>query len=122
MRKRELDKFRSALEEERERIKKSLKRHQASVKKVEEDGGERAAHSNHVADQGTDEFSYEQLLNLVKSESRYLYRVEEALQRIDEGSYGKCELCGNDIGKARLEALPYTRMCIECAEKEESKR
>jgi len=120
MRTRDLAKFRSRLTEERDRIKKSIKKHQESLD--HRDNVDGMSHSNHMADQGTDEFRQEQMIGLMQSENRYLYRLEDALQRIEDGSYGVCELCEGPIAANRLEALPYTRMCIECAEKEDAKR
>src|SRR5215218_4698161 len=52
---------------------------------------------------------------LVNQLAETLADVERALAKLDEGSYGACELCGNDIGEARLEAMPATRYCITCA-------
>ena len=49
--------------------------------------------------------------------SETLREVEAALARVDDGSYGRCELCGRQIGDARLEAMPAARRCIECAAK-----
>ena len=120
MRARDLAKFRERLQEERDRIVKSIKRHQEVLDYRDNVDG--MAHSNHMADQGTDEFRQEQQIGLMQSENRYLYRIEDALQRIEDGSYGTCELCEGPISVERLEALPYTRMCIECAEKEDAKR
>jgi RNA polymerase-binding protein DksA len=120
MRARDLEKFRKRLVEERDRIKESIKEHEAQVRQYDEIGGR--VHSNHMADQGTDEFRHEQAFKLLQSENRYLYRIEDALQRIEDGTYGKCELCGEAIAAPRLEALPYARMCIQCAEKEDAKR
>ena len=51
---------------------------------------------------------------------RYLYNIEEALNRIEDGTYGKCVECEQAIGLPRLRRLPYTRMCIDCKEKEEA--
>ncbi len=120
MRQRDLSKFRTRLVEERDRIMKSLRRHETTIQSAEE--GEGRAHSNHIADQGTDEFNQEQLIKLTQSEGRYLYRIEDALKRIEDSTYGLCELCNEQIGLERLEALPYTRMCIACAETEDKKR
>ena len=78
------------------------------------------AHSNHMADQGSDEYQYETTIKFANTEGRYLYNIEEALSRIEDGSYGKCTECGGNIGIPRLTRLPYTRMCIECKEKEEA--
>jgi DnaK suppressor protein len=52
---------------------------------------------------------------LVNQLADTLADVERALAKLDEGSYGACESCGNDIGEARLEAMPATRYCITCA-------
>ena len=120
MRTRDLEKFRKRLVEERDRIAESLKGHESQIRQYDEIEGR--VHSNHMADQGTDEFRHEQAIRLVQSEGRYLYRIEDALQRVEDGIYGRCELCDQAINKERLDALPYTRMCIECAEKEDAKR
>jgi DnaK suppressor protein len=55
--------------------------------------------------------------NLVNSLKETLDDVEHALGKLEEGTYGKCEVCGNDISPARLEAMPATRYCIEHATK-----
>ena len=120
MRSRDLDKFRTRLLEERERILDNVKEHESQVRQYDEIEGR--VHSNHMADQGTDEFRHEQAIRLLQSENRFMYRIEDALQRIEDGTYGKCELCDKAINKERLTALPYTRFCIECAEKEDAKR
>ncbi len=120
MRTRDLEKYRKLLMEERERILESIKEHEAQIRQYDEIEGR--VHSNHMADQGTDEFRHEQAIRLLQSENRYLYRIEDALQRVEDGTYGKCELCGKAISTQRLTAIPYTRLCIECAEKEDAKR
>ena len=51
---------------------------------------------------------------------RELNQVNEALARLERGEYGLCESCGNPIGEARLEALPYATLCIDCAEQSEA--
>lgn len=120
MRSRDLAKFRKKITEEKERITASIKKHQEALDHRGNVDG--MSHSNHMADQGTDEFRQEQMIGLMQSEGRYLYRLEDALNRIEDGSYGTCELCQGPINIERLDALPYTRMCIECAEKEDAKR
>ena len=69
----------------------------------------------HMADIGTDNFEMENTLGLMDSERRLLVEIEDALARIEEGTYGVCE--GNDepIPKARLEAIPWARFCVKCA-------
>jgi len=53
-------------------------------------------------------------LTLVSSESQSLFEIDEALQRVDDGTYGSCEACGGRIETPRLEALPFVRNCITC--------
>jgi len=122
MRKTELQRFRRLLEAEKERVTRSLAQHEKVIRNEagSEGSGTGRAHSNHLADQGTDEYEYEATIQTASSQGRYLYHIEEALARIEDGSYGKCESCSKQIGLERLKALPYARLCIECKEKEEA--
>ena len=121
MRKTELQRFRKLLQEEKERVTQSLVQHEKIIMHTDESGLETGkAHSNHMADQGSDEFQYETTIKFAKTEGRYLYNIEEALRRIEDGTYGNCQECEQPIGLARLKRLPYTRLCIECKEKEEA--
>lgn len=124
MRKTDLERFRRLLEEERDRVRKSLAKHTKMIHHEGEDfGGEGAkAHSNHMADQGSDEFQYETTIQFASSEGRYLYQLEQALQRVEDGTYGKCQDCGCQIKLPRLRAKLDARLCIECQEKEERNR
>jgi len=87
-----------------------------------EAAGDLSTHAYHMADQGTDANERDKAFHLVSKSGRFLYHLDEALQRIAEGSYGKCISCGNDISVARLEAVPHARFCIECKEAEEQKK
>ncbi len=69
----------------------------------------------HMADIGTDNYEQEFALNLLDSERKMLRDIIEALQKIDEGTYGICEVTGRGISKDRLEARPWARFCIEYA-------
>jgi DnaK suppressor protein len=69
----------------------------------------------HMADIGTDNYEQEFALNLLDGERKMLREIIEALQRIDDGIYGICEVTGRGISKARLEARPWARYCIEYA-------
>ena len=69
----------------------------------------------HMADIGTDNYEQEFALNLLNSERKLLREIIDALQRIDEQVYGICEVTGRGIPKARLEARPWARYCIEYA-------
>src|SRR4051794_41476193 len=71
----------------------------------------------HMADLGTDNFEQEFTLSLLQNQEQALEEIADALERIREGAYGRCEECASPIPKARLQALPYTRHCVACARK-----
>jgi RNA polymerase-binding transcription factor DksA len=76
--------------------------------------GDISAHSTHMADQGTDNFDRELALNLASSRQDSLYDIEDAIRRVDDGSYGACESCGRAIERPRLKALPFAKKCMGC--------
>lgn len=73
-------------------------------------------------EQGTDNFERDFALNRVSLEQDIIFEIDEALNRMKIGSYGACESCGGPIEKARLGALPYSRMCVGCQLKLETGR
>lgn len=71
------------------------------------------------ADRATAESDRAFTLRIRDRERRLIRKIQAALQRIDDGSYGICEECGDEIGVARLKARPVTRLCINCKSKQE---
>ncbi len=71
----------------------------------------------HMADMGTDNFEQEFTLSLMASEEDTLGAIESALERIESGVYGTCQECEGRIKKTRLNAIPHTPFCIQCATK-----
>jgi DnaK suppressor protein len=69
----------------------------------------------HMADAGTDNFELENTISLVDSERKLLVEIEDALGRINDGTYGVCEQGDEPIPKARLRAIPWARYCVSCA-------
>ena len=69
----------------------------------------------HMADLGSDNFDRDNTLCLTASERRLLFEIEDALLRVEEGTYGICEGNGESIPKARLKAIPWARYCVKCA-------
>jgi len=69
----------------------------------------------HMADAGSDNFEIDNTLCLIDSERKLLLEIEDALERIEQGTYGVCEGKNEQIPKARLEAIPWTRYCLNCA-------
>lgn len=78
-------------------------------------GGELSSVDQHPADAATDEQQREIDLSMIEQIESELLDVEAALRKLEEGSYGKCEACGEDIDEQRLEALPATRFCTQHA-------
>jgi len=83
--------------------------------------GDISGYTIHMADMATDTYDREFSLGLATSEQKVIFEVDDALKRIEEGTYGSCEDCKKIISKTRLKAIPYTRLCIKCKEKREKK-
>lgn len=75
----------------------------------------------HMADVGTENYDQEFTLGLIENEQGTLEQVHEALDRINAGTFGRCQECSEPIARPRLQALPYTRHCIQCARELESR-
>src|SRR5262245_18387258 len=71
-----------------------------------------------MADQASGNNEVHIALKLKQTDAKILQAIEEALRRIDAGSYGVCRDCGEMIAEARLNAIPWTRVCIKCKEKQ----
>jgi RNA polymerase-binding transcription factor DksA len=71
----------------------------------------------HMADLGTDNYDQEFTLGLIENEQSTLELVNEALGRMEKGTYGLCAECSEAIAKPRLQAIPYAKHCIRCARK-----
>jgi RNA polymerase-binding transcription factor DksA len=69
----------------------------------------------HMADVGSENYDQEFTLEMIENEQGTLGEVYEALRRIEVGTFGRCEECSEPIARPRLQALPYTRHCIQCA-------
>ncbi|MDP0496466.1 MAG: TraR/DksA C4-type zinc finger protein [Verrucomicrobiota bacterium JB024] len=108
-------KYYKALLELRDHVNDGLQLHTADTLKRsnKEDSGDLSGYGQHMADAGTDTFDRDFALSLVSSEQEALYEIEEAIQRIFNGSYGMCEITGEPIAKDRLMAVPFTRYSLE---------
>ncbi len=80
-----------------------------------EGNGDSSSMPIHMADLGSDNFEQEFTLSLMETEEGTLDAIETALERIEESTYGKCDECGVRIPKTRLNAIPYTSLCVNCA-------
>ncbi|MEW5701561.1 MAG: TraR/DksA C4-type zinc finger protein [Candidatus Zixiibacteriota bacterium] len=121
MNKRDLKKFEELLLAKRAELMGDINhlRKSAMDSTPTEAAGDLSTHAYHMADQGTDAEEREKSFYFASKSGRFLYHIDEALRRISDGTYGKCQSCGGDISVARLEAVPHARLCIACKEKEE---
>jgi RNA polymerase-binding transcription factor DksA len=69
----------------------------------------------HLADKGTDEYLHDLNATLLENEEFLAAEAHAALERLDQGNFGDCEVCGESIPRARLDAIPYARCCVQCA-------
>jgi RNA polymerase-binding protein DksA len=115
----DLDSFRQALLSLRNRLKGDVSH--LTGEALRHAGGEASGNlSNtpiHMADLGTDNFEQEFTLSLLENEERALDEITDALDRLQRGTFGQCEECHREVPKARLQALPYARHCVDCARK-----
>ena len=123
MTKKEFDAFRELLLSKRKAILESIQQIEKDTlkKSPREASGDLSGYTYHMADMATDNFDTEFSLNLASVEQRVIYEIDEALKRIEEGTYGDCLACGKKISPQRLKAVPYAAHCINCQEKEEKR-
>ena len=118
MNKERIEHFRNRLLEEKKKVLKTLK----NMNNMEEYGSmdnyftELSQYDNHPADIGTEVFMREQDEGFKNNFKNTLAEIDESLRDIREGSYGVCTECNKEINENRLEAIPYVKTCLECAE------
>ncbi len=90
-------------------------------KSQKEASGDISGYTYHMADVATDTYDREFSLGLASNERKLIYEFDDALKRIDDGSFGVCEECKSLIAKNRLKAVPYARLCVKCQKIKEKK-
>jgi DnaK suppressor protein len=123
MTKADLDGYRQRLLALRDRLNGDVSHlaDEALRKNQRDSSGNLSSMPIHMADIGSDNFEQEFTLSLLQNEEHVLIEIGDALDRIGQGSYGRCEECGHPVPRVRLDALPYTRHCVACARKLEQK-
>jgi len=114
MDKRKLEAFKKRLETRQQELRRIVHRTQADGRSADEDTAQ------DIADRAASSYNKEFLFSQSNNERQLLQMVEKALLRIRQGSFGECIQCGKEINAKRLEAVPWTRHCIECQEKLEN--
>ena len=105
------------LHEDRERVTRALEAQEAELVGLMRDAGDGAGHDQ--ADMGATSFERDHELTVLNNEREKLAQIDRALARIDNGTYGICESCGNPIGKMRAMAFPRATLCMTCKQREE---
>ena len=114
--KKKLESFRKRLEDRQIQLKRNVSRTEQDGRSADDDSAQ------DIADRAASSYNKEFLFHQSNNERQLLQMVEGALSRIHEGSFGQCISCGQEINAKRLEAVPWTRHCIECQEKLEQGR
>jgi RNA polymerase-binding transcription factor DksA len=115
----ELEAYRQALLTLRSRVNGDVSHlaDEALRQNQKEASGNLSSMPIHMADIGSDNFEQEFTLNLLANEETVLAEIAAALERLKDGSFGRCEECQASIPRTRLKELPYTRYCVQCARK-----
>ena len=121
--KKELVDFKKLILKRKDEILENIKHiSEDTLKKSQKDAsGDISGYTYHMADVATDTYDREFSLGLASNERNLLYELDDALKKIDEGTFGICEECKSLITKTRLKALPYARLCVKCQEKKEKR-
>ena len=111
-----IDRLRNKLQEESDRLARLLDEHEHEREeaRLAETAAERSPDPM-TAEGGSMAFEYEKELSVDQNTADLLEKVDHALDRLERGEYGNCEVCGKPIPVARLEALPYVTLCVDCA-------
>jgi RNA polymerase-binding protein DksA len=117
-----LNLFRSLLLKRKETLKSNVTQieEETTSKSNRDAAGDLSNLPIHIADMGSDTYEQDFNLGLLENEGEEIHEIDAALEKIDEKTYGLCEQCNTQIPEKRLSVIPYTRLCIQCKEKEES--
>ncbi|MBP9733109.1 MAG: TraR/DksA C4-type zinc finger protein [Candidatus Omnitrophica bacterium] len=117
----DLKAFKKSLQELQFRLNEGMDRVKGDTlnKSSKDSSGDLSGYSLHMADQATDNYDREFALNLAGNEQEFLYKIDEALKRIEEKTYGVCIECSKAINKNRLKVVPFAEYCITCQEAQE---
>ncbi|MBI3321492.1 MAG: TraR/DksA C4-type zinc finger protein [Candidatus Omnitrophica bacterium] len=125
MTKEQVKHFRQLLITERTRLTDEIKSIAQNISMTPRDAsGDLSGYTVHLADMAADTYERELSTNIVSSEQQILYQIDDALKRLDDGSYGLCQPCNQPISMSRLKAVPYASLCINCqrAKEQQNKR
>ena len=114
MDKKRKDYYRKKLDAKKEELERQIAAEEEAGRDADQDA------SQDIADKAANSYTKEFLFSKSDNERMQLHMVEEALERLAHNGFGVCEACGENVQQKRLEAVPWTRHCIECQEKQEA--
>ena len=117
----EVAQFKKLLLSLRERLvgKVDIMQGEALKKSRQDASGDLSNVPIHMADVGTDNYERDIMIELIQNGEEGVRNIDTALEKIEEGAFGVCELCAKKINKERLKAVPYAKLCIDCQREEE---
>jgi len=112
----ELKAYKALLLTEREKVGLELSHIAENTlnKSAREATGDLSGYSYHMADTASDDYERDFSLGRATDEQKALFAIDEALKRVNDGTYGSCSQCGKNIPKTRLKAIPQADLCVEC--------
>lgn len=122
--KKELNEFKKVILKRKEEIDDEIKHiSDDTLKKSQKDAsGDISGYTYHMADVATDNYDREFSLGLASNDRKSLYELNDALKKVEDGTFGICEDCQRLITKIRLKAVPQARLCVKCQEKRDKRQ
>jgi DnaK suppressor protein len=115
--KKDLDAFKKTLEEKKSELIQLLQKSKSSGREIDSE-----SEAMDIVDKASSSYTKEFLFSRSNQERLFILAIEEALARIEDGSFGECSNCGESVNRKRLEAVPWAKLCLACQELEEQGR
>lgn len=120
----EMKRIRETLVNEKAQILEDLIRLKggSANKSIKDASGDLSGYTFHMADMATDLYDREFSLELAEGERQRLFDLDDAIKRVDAGTYGKCDKCSDPITKQRLKVMPQAQFCLKCQQEQETEK
>ena len=115
--KKDLDQIKKALEGKKSELLQLLQKSQSYGREIDSE-----SEAMNIVDKASSSYTKEFMFSRSNQERLFIQAIEEALKRIEDGSFGECSNCGEIVNRKRLEAVPWAELCLACQELEEQGR
>ena len=115
--KKDLDQIKKALEGKKSKLLQLLQKSQSDGREIDSE-----SEAMDIVDKASSSYTKEFMFSRSNQERLFIQAIEEALKRIEDGSFGECSNCGEIVNRKRLEAVPWAELCLACQELEEQGR